>query len=727
METRNRSYLEVAKSTPEEVQARKKAAEERKRVREAQVEQPQNTAQEKPAEENVDKTVETVVETVAETVETGGVKQKQKRRKLAKETHSIDENPKISTTPGGGDATLEEHERILRETRKELKKVQQQLEEKERILNDSKAFFRAGSNPKADTTMDTTIRPPVRWQGYNRWAALFFSLGVQVDESDDELIDGLDMNIRQMSRDIGYPLKGREIDWEDIAKIFKVRFTLIRRGRKGKWESMHIPAMANDDRIEVRIELKNTAPMQYEVERRGSLERLSPQMAEDPLQVMMDMSEEINELVQDYKARLAELYEDGERVDEMENSEKVDRLTKVGGSSSKSKESETPVAPIIYVSQGQLPYLSVFEYKEVRYFVEKARKYYGTGGNPLIHPSTGLSESIKRLIAQWWQSRFDEGLQEDNNWEHWLHKFQSLSIERLQPRIGLDLVELQFSNDGIAKTQKFAYDVHEAAMRKSGPESELTYDDDVQMATDIIKVAKKKVPEFAEKFYNFLHRRKEQKVEGTIWEAVLSEITSTLQAEKTSLSTINARVRGDAKNNNNNSNYSNNNRGREYQRNSNNSYNNNYGYERQKSCWQCFGRLAPRGHSVAECPEFETYAANNPFSAVVQRVRERNANNNNTNNNNPNPKDTTTPPDGKDAAGGNAQGGGGGQYNPPPFVRNDGGYSGGRYGGGRFGGYGGGRFNHGGYNGGGRFQNRGGFSQRGGRQNFGRGRGRGRT
>jgi hypothetical protein len=82
METRNRSYLEAAKSTPEEVQARKKAAEERKRVREARVEQPQNTAQEKPVEENVDNTVET-----------GGVKQKQKRRKLAKEAHSIDENP----------------------------------------------------------------------------------------------------------------------------------------------------------------------------------------------------------------------------------------------------------------------------------------------------------------------------------------------------------------------------------------------------------------------------------------------------------------------------------------------------------------------------------------------------------------------------------------------------------------------------------------------------------
>ena len=139
METRNRSYLEAAKSTPEEVQARKKAAEERKRVREARVEQPQDTAQEKPAEENVDNTVETVgetvVETVAETVETGGVKQKLKRRKIAKEAHSIDENPKMSTSPGGGDTRVEEHERILKETRKELKKLQQQLEEKDRILN----------------------------------------------------------------------------------------------------------------------------------------------------------------------------------------------------------------------------------------------------------------------------------------------------------------------------------------------------------------------------------------------------------------------------------------------------------------------------------------------------------------------------------------------------------------------------------------------------------------
>ena len=64
METRNKSYVEAAKTTPEEVQARKKAAEERKRVREATVEQPQDTAQEKPEEENVDKTVDTVGDTV---------------------------------------------------------------------------------------------------------------------------------------------------------------------------------------------------------------------------------------------------------------------------------------------------------------------------------------------------------------------------------------------------------------------------------------------------------------------------------------------------------------------------------------------------------------------------------------------------------------------------------------------------------------------------------------
>jgi hypothetical protein len=539
-----------------------------------------------------------------------------------------------------------------------------------------------------------------------------------------------------MSRDIGYPLRGREVDWEDITNILNVRVTLMRKGRKGIWESMQIPAMANDNRLNVRIEITNTDPIQYEVERRGSLESLCPQGSEslqsfdDALYEMTEMSAEVSQLVAEYHNRLKE-----SRESEMEEEVEGGPPGKVGGSSSSmtSKENAMHGAPIIYVSQGQLPYLSVFEYKEVRFFVEKARKYYGTGGNPLIHPSTGLSESIKRLIAQWWQTKFDEGLQEDTRWEHWLQKYQSLSIERLQPRIGIDLIELQFGNDGIAKTQKFAYDVHEAAMRKSGPESDLTHDEDVQMAMDIIKVAKKKVPEFAEKFYDFLHRRKESQTGGgTIWESVLSEITSTLQAEKTSLSTINARVRGDARNNNNNSNNSNNNRGREYQRNFNNSYNNNYGYERQKSCWQCFGRLAPRGHSVAECPEFETYAANNPFSAVVQRVRERNANNNNNNNNNANPKDAATPTDGKDATGVNPQGGGGGQYNPPPFARNDGNHSGGRYGGGRFGGYGGGRFNHGGYNGGrygggGRYQGRGDFSQRGGRQSFGRGRGRMRT
>ena len=102
-----------------------------------------------------------------------------------------------------------------------------------------------------------------------------------------------------------------------------------------------------------------------------------------------------------------------------------------------------PVAPIIYVSQGQLPYLGVFEYKDVRMFVERARKYYGAGGNPLIHPGTGLNESIKRLIFQWWHGKYQEGLQDDTNWESWLQKFQSLAIERLQPRLGIDLIALQ--------------------------------------------------------------------------------------------------------------------------------------------------------------------------------------------------------------------------------------------------------------------------------------------
>ncbi len=172
---------------------------------------------------------------------------------------------------------------------------------------------------------------------------------------------------------------------------------------------MHIPAMANDDRIEVRIELKNTVPMQYEVERRGSLESLCPQGSEslqsfdDALYEMTEMSAEVSHLIAEYHNRLKESMES-----EMEEEMAESPPGKVGGSSGSmtSKENAMQGAPIIYVSQGQLPYLSVFEYKEVRFFVEKARKYYGTGGNPLIHPSTGLSESIKRLIAQWWHTLY---------------------------------------------------------------------------------------------------------------------------------------------------------------------------------------------------------------------------------------------------------------------------------------------------------------------------------
>ena len=64
--------------------------------------------------------------------------------------------------------------------------------------------------------------------------AVFFGLGVYVDEREDNLIDMLDTGLRQMSRDVGFPLKGREVDWEDISNIFPVRLTLMKRGRKGK-------------------------------------------------------------------------------------------------------------------------------------------------------------------------------------------------------------------------------------------------------------------------------------------------------------------------------------------------------------------------------------------------------------------------------------------------------------------------------------------------------------
>ena len=136
----------------------------------------------------------------------------------------------------------------------------------------------------------------------------------------------------------------QELDWADISNIFNVRFTLTRRGRKGQWEAMHVPAMANDNRIGVRIEIKNTDPIQYEVQRRGSIESLSPQVSEDLIQIMAEMSEQMQELVKNYNERLSELMDNNE----MEESEEVARVTNVGGpSSSMSKENAMQVAPII--------------------------------------------------------------------------------------------------------------------------------------------------------------------------------------------------------------------------------------------------------------------------------------------------------------------------------------------------------------------------------------------
>ena len=193
METRNRiypesgTYLEAAKATPEEVQVRKKAVEERKKaaeerkiLREVLVEQPEETAQNTVpvAEGNVDNAVAQQVE------------QKQKRRKAAK---SGGETQKSSAAPGGGDMPMDEHAQTLREAQKEIRRLQQQLEEREsewQVADDSRAFFRAGAHPKAQTTLDTTMStPPKTWTGCNRWAALFFALGVYVDETDDDLID----------------------------------------------------------------------------------------------------------------------------------------------------------------------------------------------------------------------------------------------------------------------------------------------------------------------------------------------------------------------------------------------------------------------------------------------------------------------------------------------------------------------------------------------------------
>ena len=198
-------------------------------MKESLVEQPEETAQNAMpvVEENGDKAVSPQVETP--------------KRKGRKPATSSDGNQKISAAPGGGDTTMEEHAQTLREANKEIKRLRQRLEEKQnrelREIEDSRAFFRAGSNPKAQTKVDTTMsKPPETWQGYNRCAALFFSLRVQVDETNDDFIDELDMSIRQISREIGYPLKGREVDWEDITKIFNVYpvFFFVLRSTKNR-------------------------------------------------------------------------------------------------------------------------------------------------------------------------------------------------------------------------------------------------------------------------------------------------------------------------------------------------------------------------------------------------------------------------------------------------------------------------------------------------------------
>ncbi len=135
-----------------------------------------------------------------------------------------------------------------------------------------------------------------------------------------------------------------------------------------------------------------------------------------------------------------------------------------------------------------------------------------------------------------------------------------------------------------------------------GTKAKLSAADDIKFAESIILLTKKKLPEFVERFFDYLEEEKLKIIKngGVVWEAVLAEITSTLQAEKTSLTTLNARKSRDDNNNNNNNNHRGNND------NNNNSYNNNRGYKSRygsydtyrqqggygnRTCWQCYGRL----------------------------------------------------------------------------------------------------------------------------------------
>ena len=149
-----------------------------------------------------------------ETTDNAVVQQVEPKKKRRKVVENKDDNQKVLAAPGGGDTPIDEDIWTLREAKKEIKRSRQQLEEREsrelQESEDSRAFFRAGAHPKAQTTVDTTmLEPHHTWTGSNRWAAVFFGLGVYIDQRNDDLIDILDTGFRQMSRDLGYPLKGR--------------------------------------------------------------------------------------------------------------------------------------------------------------------------------------------------------------------------------------------------------------------------------------------------------------------------------------------------------------------------------------------------------------------------------------------------------------------------------------------------------------------------------------
>lgn len=524
------------------------------------------------------------------------------------------------------------------------------VEQQATILDFLKTFQQqiptsSGRNTKVASSIpkDDLLVTSVSTRKKSLLTAVLFGLGADVDDSDNRVATAVRLGFQNWC----FASTESTVDIEsiaDLADILRVRI-LYTFTDKGKRKILTYPMMdlsASKDKLPtVSIERIEDGLNPYKTSyakgidklptdnvaeiRNNFLEWIISNASTTHFFYLLDDEQQLAWLEDDEKET-----QESEEMDESENKIDPPRSTV-----------QTPTMPLMIINKS-IPILSDYkDFCKANDWVQECTRFYAETRMEHVHPSSGMSQPIYKNLAMIWKENYSEAIDTEKNRERWFPKFLELLRGHLNFRKSQETITISKLKDGTLDYDDLANQVDLCVLALPKDQTgRITISQDMAIAATIIR----KVSASFEAIGALLEHRKDDyksqrlkneqdamtkgqrpEAELYIYQMALVTIATETQQDRSRLSSYFRPGLG-------------------YQNSgSDNAFadfgkSNGRGERKKKlraqpeykrTCLQCKSTQ----HLLKDCPQFDTFLANDPTNKLALSIKKEKESNNNNNSN----------------------------------------------------------------------------------------------